>query len=242
MTNLELHFKHPSTVLLSGPTGCRKTRFVRRILEERLIDTFPTRLIWVYSEWQEDYDKITTIYPEIEFMKGYSDDIYDSLEPSDRNLLILEDQLSEASSTKSLANRFTKGSHHRNVTILYLVQNMFDKGRSSRTVSLNSHYTVVFRNLRDQSQFRTMARKILPKNSDCLIDAYADATVRPFGYIVIDNSLQCDPIFRFRTNIFRGELPRVYCDKKAVYKSPRLSSPSKIFFQSDKQIKIKQSS
>ena len=63
-------------------------------------------------------------------MQGYSDDIYDSLEPSDRNLLILDDQMSEASNTKSLANRFTKGSHHHNVTILYLVQSMFDQGRS----------------------------------------------------------------------------------------------------------------
>ena len=45
MTNLELHFKHPSTILLSGPTGCGKTRFVRRILKERLIEPFPTRLI-----------------------------------------------------------------------------------------------------------------------------------------------------------------------------------------------------
>ena len=58
MINLELHIKHPSTILLSGPTGCGKTRFVRRILEERLIDPFHTRLIWVYSQWQEDYDKI----------------------------------------------------------------------------------------------------------------------------------------------------------------------------------------
>ena len=163
-------------------------------------------------------------------MNGHSDNIYDSLEPSDRHLLILEDQMSEASNRKSLGNLFTKGSHHRNVTILYLVQNMFDKGRSSRTVSLNSHYTVLFRNLRDQSQFQTMARQILPKKSDWLIDAYADATVRPFGYLVIDNSPQCDPIFRFRTNIFRGELPTVYCDKKAVYKSPRLSSPNKNIF------------
>ena len=175
-------------------------------------------------------------------MKGYSDDIYDSLEPSDRNLLILDDKMSEESNTKSLANLFTKGSHHRNVTILYLIQNMFDQVRSSRTVSLNSHYTVVFRNLRDQSQFRTMSRQILPKNSEWLIDAYADATVRPFGYHVIDNSPQCDPIFRFRTNIFRGELPTVYCDKKAVYKSPRSSSPNKIFFLSDEQMKIKESS
>ena len=151
-------------------------------------------------------------------MKGYSDNIYNSLEPSDRNLLIIDDQMSEASNTKSLANLFTKGSHHRNVIILYLVQNMFDQGRSSRTVSLNSHYTVMFRNIRDQSQFRTMARQILVKNSDWLIDAYADATVRPFRYLVIDNSPQCDPIFRFRTNIFCGELPTVYYDKNQCIK------------------------
>ena len=163
MSCLELHFKHPSTILLSGFTGCAITRFVRRILEERLIDPFPTRLIWVYSEWQDDYDKVKTTYPEIELMKGYSDDIYDSLEPSDRNLLILVDQMSEARDTKSFANRFSKGSYDRNITILYLVQHMFDQGKSSQTVSLNSLFTVLFRNIRDQSQFRTRARQIIPK-------------------------------------------------------------------------------
>ena len=89
MSSIELHFKHKSTILLSGITGCGKTRFVRRILEERLIEPFPTRLIWVYCEWQKDYDLVKTTYPEIEFVQGYSDDIYSSLEPSDSNLLIL---------------------------------------------------------------------------------------------------------------------------------------------------------
>ena len=96
MTNSKLYFKHPSTILLSGPTSCGKTNIVRRILDERLIYTFPTWLIWVYSEWQEDYNKVKTIYPEIEFVKGYLDNIYDSLEPSDRYLLIFDDQMSEA--------------------------------------------------------------------------------------------------------------------------------------------------
>ena len=134
--------------------------------------------------------------------------------------------MGEASDTKSLANLFPKGSHHRNVTILYLVQNMFDQGKSSRTVSLNSHYIVVFRNLRDQSQFSTMAAQILPKNSQWLMDAYADATSKPYGYLVIDNSPHCDPIFRIRTNMFHGDLPTVYCDRKAVYKRPRSPSPN----------------
>ena len=165
MSSLELHFKHPATNLLSGFTGCRITRFVRRILEERLIEPFPTRLIWVYGEWQEDYNLVKTSYPEIEVVQGYSDDIYDSLKPNDRYLLIFDDRMGEASDTKSLANILTKGSHRRNVTILNLVRNLFDQGKSSRTVSHNSHYIVVFRNLKDQNQFRTMAAQILPKNS-----------------------------------------------------------------------------
>ena len=174
-------------------------------------------------------------------MKGFSDDIYDSLEPSDRNLLKLDDQMSEANNTKLLANFFTKVLHHCNVTILYLVQNMFEQSKCSRTVILTNHNTVVLHNLRNQSQFRTMAHQILSKNSDWIIDAFANAIVRQLEYIVIDNSPQCDPIFRFRTNIFCEELPTVYCDNKALYKNPRSSSPNKIFFQSDEQIKIKQS-
>ena len=126
MSSLELHFKHPATILISGPTSCGKTRFVRRILEEQLIEPFPTRLIWVYGEWQKDYDIVKTIYFERELVKGYSDDLFDSLNPNVRNLLLLDDQMSDTSDTKSLAKLFTKGSHHRNVTILYLIQNMFN--------------------------------------------------------------------------------------------------------------------
>ena len=84
----------------------------------------------MYGEWQEDYDKIKIINPEIEFVKGYSDVIYESRGPIEHNLLILDDQICETSDTKSLAKLFTKGSHNRNVTILYLVQNMFDQGKS----------------------------------------------------------------------------------------------------------------
>ena len=72
-------------------------------------------------------------------------------------MLILDDQIDEAGESKMLAKLFTKGSHHRNLTVIYLVQNVVKQARSQRTVSLNSHYNVVFRNKRDASQFRTLA-------------------------------------------------------------------------------------
>ena len=74
-----------------------------------------------------------------------------------RNILVLVDQMGVASSSTSVADVFTKWSHHRNLTVIYLMQNVYNKDTIQRKISLNSHYSVVFRNGRDVSQFRTMA-------------------------------------------------------------------------------------
>ena len=146
--------------------------------------------------------------------------------------------MGEACDTKSLANLFTKGSHHRNVTILYHVQNMFDQGNSSRTVRLNSHYIVVFRNLRDQSQFRTMAAQILPNNSQWLMDAYADATAKSYGYLVIDNSPHCDPIFRFRKKFSVEICPRCIAIERPCIKDRDHRLQIRLNRRTDEPIKI----
>ena len=58
-----------------------KTRLVRRILEEQLIQPIATHIIWVFSEWQLDYDLIRERNSGIEFEKGWRDEIFDSLSP-----------------------------------------------------------------------------------------------------------------------------------------------------------------
>ena len=151
MDPLDFHFKHSTTIQVSGTTRCNKIKLVRRILEEQLIQQFATSIIWVYSEWQPDYDINLKPHPGIEFEKKRRDDIFDSLIPEQRNILVLDYQMGVASSNTSLADRFTKGSHHRNLTVIYLVPNVYNQGKSQSTISLNSHYSVVFRNGRDVS-------------------------------------------------------------------------------------------
>lgn len=207
-----LKFIHPSTIQVSGPTGCGKTRFVLNLLNERMIEPFPERLIWVYSEWQPDYDTLKENFSNMEFVRGFSEDLYDSILPKERNLLVLDDQMSEASDSKTLARLFTKGSHHRNLTVIYLVQNLYDQGKSSRTVSLNTHYIVIFKNKRDGSQFRKLAQQLKPNNSGWLIAAFENATKDRYGYLVIDNHPRARECLRFRTNIFNGECPAFYAD------------------------------
>ena len=43
-------------------------------------------------------------------------------------LLIIDDLMQETN--ESVVNLFTKGSHHRNVSVMYLAQNLFPKTNS----------------------------------------------------------------------------------------------------------------
>ena len=125
-------------------------------------------------------------FPDIEFEKEWRDEIFDSLSPEQRNMLVLDDQMGVASSNKSEADLFTRGFHHRNLTVIYLVQNVYNRNKSQRTISFNSHYSVGFRNWRDASQFRAMAYQRCPNDGKWLVDTFTDATYKQYGYFVLD--------------------------------------------------------
>ena len=80
------------------------------------------------------------------------------------------------SSNKKVCELFTKGSHHRNLAVILVTQNIFHKGAYSRDISLNSKYIVMFKNPRDKLQFQYLARQVYPENSKALVDVYNNCT------------------------------------------------------------------
>ena len=133
-----LSFHHPTTILISGPTQCGKTFFFNHILFDSLIQPPPTRIIYVYGiEPPSAAYNIQMLYPHIEFIKGIDGflQLYNTIEPRERNLVVIDDQMSEAGKLESLEKLFIKGSHHRNITIVYIVQNLVDKGKAHRRSS-----------------------------------------------------------------------------------------------------------
>ena len=56
-----------------------------------------------------------------------------------RNLIVFDDQMIDASKDKRIMNLFNLGSYHRNLSVIYIVQNLFHQGTGSRSISLNSH-------------------------------------------------------------------------------------------------------
>ena len=77
---------------------------------------------------------------------------------------------------ESVANIFTRGSHHRNVSVILLVQNLFHKNKHVRTISLNSHYLVLYKNPRDASQIANLFRQMYLTRWRFAVEAYKNAT------------------------------------------------------------------
>ena len=146
---------------------------------------------YCYGEYQQLFSQ----YPRVTFHKGLPNlNDFDGREPT---LLVIDDLMNEADG--SVANLFTKGSHHRNISVVFLVQNLFHRNKHIRTISLNAHYMVLFKNPRDASQFASLARQMYPNKSAFAVEAYKDATREPYSYLFVDLRPEQDEDLRLRT-------------------------------------------
>ena len=111
----------------------------------------------------------------------------------------------DASKDKRIVNLFTRGSHHRNLSVIYIVQNLFHQGKGSRSISLNSHYLVLFKNPRDKLQILTLAKQMFPWQTDFILKQHEEAVKRPFGYLLIDLKTTTQDNCRRPTNVLPSE-------------------------------------
>ena len=100
-------------------------------------------LISCYSEYQGVFDS----YTNVEFNDGLPD--LNTFDAKSRSLLVLDDLMSNTDDR--VVALFTNISHHRNLSVVYLTQNLFYKNKQTRTLSFNTHYIVLFKNAYDAS-------------------------------------------------------------------------------------------
>lgn len=205
-----IEWKHPFTAIIAGPTSCGKSYFIKRFLKEIrfMVDTNISEVIYCLPDNQpvdKEFLKYT-IHRGIPEIESFSD--------QRPRLIILDDLMSEAET--NVVDFFTKGSHHFNVSIMFVTQNIFNQGRGRRDISLNSHYIVCFKNPRDKQQILTLSRQVSPENPKYIQEAFIDATTKPHGYLLFDLKQSTPELHRIRTAIFQSDMPSdiVYIPKK----------------------------
>jgi len=105
--------KHPFTLIVAGRSCCGKSTFVIRLLEcrEQLCDTAFENIVLCHSENNDPQH-----FKGVSFVKGVPD--YENPE-NIPTLVVMDDLMDSAYSTK-VSQLFTKGSHHRNISLVYL--------------------------------------------------------------------------------------------------------------------------
>ena len=206
---MSLMFKHPFTCIVAGPTGCGKTQFTKRVIQYAsiIIQPPPQKIVWCYGVYQKLFDEIR----HVEFQEGLPK--MNQFDGNERILLILDDLMRELSSSTSAVDIFTRMSHHMNISVMYLSQNVFYKGAQNRTISLNSQYFVLFKNPRDGQQISTLARQIFPTKWKFVLEAFSDATREPYTYLLLDLKPETEENLRVRGQIFPQETNFVYVSK-----------------------------
>jgi hypothetical protein len=185
---------------VAGPSQSGKTHFVSSVIRfiNNLVHPVPSRIIYCYSICQDSFKNLMLENKNVEFKNGiYDEDVIENC------VIILDDLMTDCIDNKEIVRLFTVGSHHRNASVIFLTQNIFEKGKYARAISLNSHYLVLFNNRRDLSQVMHLGRQLYPGETGFFTEVFNDAiSSQPYGYLIIDLMPKTDDSIRLRSYNF----------------------------------------
>ena len=199
-------FHAGSPMMVSGPTGSGKTVWIHRLLRGDMFTQNVSSVLYCYGVYQNYFEEIMKSVSEVTFLEGLpSKDRVEKLSDGRFHVIVLDDLMEQIVKSIEIQNLFTKYCHHFNISAIFISQNVFAQGPCARTININTHVLVLFANKRDESQAMNLAKQLYPGRSKLFLQAFEDATSKPFGYLVVD----CDPkssrYLKLRTNIFPGE-------------------------------------
>jgi len=189
----DLKLKHSFTCIISGPSVSGKPSFCVRFLQN--LDALCTKrdfdggVFWCYCVKTAVPSPTDLPKRDVHFNEGVPTEFENARA---RSCFVILDDLLKGVYCKQVYDLFTKGGHHRNISMILFTQNLFQQGRYCRDISLNAKYLVLLKNVRDKNQFMFFARQVYRENSASLYKAYLDANKRPHEYLLLDLSQDTD--------------------------------------------------
>lgn len=190
-----------------------KSFWLAKLLNADQIQPSPKKIIFIYCYWAPLYGSLRESLPNIEFVQSIPENIdHESFTGAKISTLIIKDDMMTCLN-KGVLSLFTRGTHHLNRSVVVTVQNVFHQSTVMRTINLNSHYLVIWKQPRDTLQIEMLARQVFPRQIKFFMTAYKSATDPPFGYLFFDFRISTPSDLRLRTNVLQEgllELGTVY--------------------------------
>ena len=202
MDCIDISIKWPFKWCLVGSSGSGKTYFSLQVIRHasRLFDQLPSKIIFVYKEFQDIYKQFneyipTYIYHEDEI------DFEEITKQNTENLLIICDDLYYSKKIEEVAEHFLIKGRHRNTSWLILTQSIFNHS-SLKNISRNSSHITLFKSVR-LNEPHIFFSQLRPSSSKVLQDIYRKATANSYSYLDIDLSQTCPDKYRYKSDLFQ---------------------------------------
>jgi hypothetical protein len=211
MDPVDIRLEAPFTAMVVGPTGSGKTRMILNLIDKAnsLATPPPEEIIYCYGEWQSVFDKAPQ---SVIFHKGLIDVKEDIPSDGKQRWLIIDDLMEEVAGSAESNALFTKVSHHRNVSVFFIIQYLFKK--ENRLASLNTHYFFFFKNPRDAQSVGNLARQAFPGRAKFVAEVFADCTRDPHTFMLMDLRQTTSENARLIGNFGSADVPMyVYAPK-----------------------------
>lgn len=207
----DLTLKHPRRMIVYGPSGSGKSTFVENLMYfmKDIFGFYFDNIIYCSGQSFPAFDSIHGI--SMNKVNNISLTDLQQIDCNKKHLLIIDDQMHNVVNDIFISDLFTKYSHHKNIFVILLVQNLFPKSKYMRDISSNSTYIVLMSNPRETLQIKTLSSQIGGAKSRYIFDAYNDATKnKPFSYLFLDFDQHTSDEVRVRNNIFPNEETYIY--------------------------------
>ena len=205
----------PFTMLCAGATSSGKTFFIKNFLYnlQTVVDNIPKRILYCYGVYQPLFHEMEKNILNITFMHGLplKDKLKEHSRDYENTLIILDDLMQEVYNSKDMLQLFTQFSHHNNISVIFTSQNIYHGGKYARSITLNCHYIVLFRNA-NLAQIRILGQQLFPGQGKTFLKIYEDAVQEKFAYLFLDLHPGHDTgnLFKLRSNIFPAQPMIVY--------------------------------
>lgn len=215
-TEALVKFASPCNICVIGNTGIGKTFFTRKLLEnaDGMFTQKVQKIIYFHgSTFQPIFKEMEKNISNIHFYEGLpaeEKEFLSLIATEGHKICVFDDLMLEINNKNWTEKIFTTHGHHKNTTLIYIMQNPFQKGKNARSISINQHYLCLFKSARDVLSIRNLAQQMFPSKVHFFMSVYKSVTEKHFAYILCDLHPLTDDKLRIRSSIFPGEDTIVY--------------------------------
>jgi len=201
--SFDITLKGPFIMTIAGQTQSGKSTLTSKILERHveIIDHPIESITYCYAVYQSKlFGHLKDSIPGIKFHQGLPEN-FNTYNGDGHKLVVLDDLMTDVSGNSEAVKAFTISSHHYNISIILLVQNLFYK--NIRDLVLQSKYICAMKNPRDSVAIRILGQQMNGGKKNVLVDvASKDLQKKTYGYLVLDYSQTQNDLYRVRSSLF----------------------------------------